>query len=396
MRKTTTLLMCECGVAVANALPALKERADLVTQGDHGAGVEELVERLLGDDLRSLESLQRHAIPLGVGAPDAPVAVSPYHPPILFAGSSGGGKSSLATAFIEALSERGYQSCIIDPEGDMRDLPATITLGDAEHAPAVTEVLEVLEQPKQSVNVSLVGVPLIDRPAAFESLLPRLLELRARTGRPHWIVVDEAHHVAPADRHPGGLSMPSEPHGFLFITVHPSHVAPGLLAPITTAITFGKLAPETLMELGEVRGEKIPGPVTAPPDPGHALAWLYGNPPFLFRCRTPAAERRRHVRKYATGELGPDSSFYFRGPGQKLNLRAHNLELFMQMGDGVDDGTWQHHLRRGDYSSWFREAIKDPELAGEAASIETDRSLSPRESRARIRRAIEKRYTAAA
>ena len=27
-----------CGVAVANALPALKERADLVTQCDHGAG----------------------------------------------------------------------------------------------------------------------------------------------------------------------------------------------------------------------------------------------------------------------------------------------------------------------------------------------------------------------
>src|SRR5207253_1677558 len=29
------LTLCECGVAVANALPALKERADLVTQGNH-------------------------------------------------------------------------------------------------------------------------------------------------------------------------------------------------------------------------------------------------------------------------------------------------------------------------------------------------------------------------
>ncbi len=39
------------GVAVANALPALKERADLVTQADHGAGVIELIDRLLATDL---------------------------------------------------------------------------------------------------------------------------------------------------------------------------------------------------------------------------------------------------------------------------------------------------------------------------------------------------------
>lgn len=32
------LAMCECAVAVNNALPALKERAELVTNGDHGRG----------------------------------------------------------------------------------------------------------------------------------------------------------------------------------------------------------------------------------------------------------------------------------------------------------------------------------------------------------------------
>jgi len=45
---------CGIAVAVANALPALKERADLVTEGDHGAGVSELIERMLADDLASL------------------------------------------------------------------------------------------------------------------------------------------------------------------------------------------------------------------------------------------------------------------------------------------------------------------------------------------------------
>jgi hydroxymethylpyrimidine pyrophosphatase-like HAD family hydrolase len=48
------LEMCGVAVAVANALPALKEKSDLVTVGDHGAGVSELIERLLADDLASL------------------------------------------------------------------------------------------------------------------------------------------------------------------------------------------------------------------------------------------------------------------------------------------------------------------------------------------------------
>jgi hydroxymethylpyrimidine pyrophosphatase-like HAD family hydrolase len=50
-----------CGVAVAveNALPALKERCDLVMSRGHGAGVVELIDRLLADDLQSL-GVRRH------------------------------------------------------------------------------------------------------------------------------------------------------------------------------------------------------------------------------------------------------------------------------------------------------------------------------------------------
>jgi HAD superfamily hydrolase (TIGR01484 family) len=45
-----------CGVAVAvdNALEPLKGKCDLVTAGDHGRGVIELIDRLLADDLQSL------------------------------------------------------------------------------------------------------------------------------------------------------------------------------------------------------------------------------------------------------------------------------------------------------------------------------------------------------
>lgn len=45
---------CAFAVAVENAIPALKERCDLVTTKDHGAGVTELINRILTDDLVSL------------------------------------------------------------------------------------------------------------------------------------------------------------------------------------------------------------------------------------------------------------------------------------------------------------------------------------------------------
>ena len=56
--------ICECAVAVANALPALKKHADLVTEGQQGKGVTELVELLLQNDLTEID-LGRHEIPLG-------------------------------------------------------------------------------------------------------------------------------------------------------------------------------------------------------------------------------------------------------------------------------------------------------------------------------------------
>ena len=48
------LAMCGCGVAVANALDSLKAQADHVTSGEDGAGVREVIDSLISDDLRSV------------------------------------------------------------------------------------------------------------------------------------------------------------------------------------------------------------------------------------------------------------------------------------------------------------------------------------------------------
>jgi hypothetical protein len=100
------------------------------------------------------------------------------------------------------------------------------------------------------------------------------------------------------------------------------------------------------------------------------------------------------VRKYAQGELAPEKSFFFTGPNGRQNLRAQNLMTFAQLADGVDDETWEWHLKRHDYSNWMRRAIGDDELAAAAQHAEDDGSLTARASRHVITAAIRERYTA--
>jgi HAD superfamily hydrolase (TIGR01484 family) len=388
--------LCECAVAVANALPAVKERADVVARGDHGAGVAELIGHLVDSDLHDLDArLTRHHLAVGTAEDGSEVRLPPHGPGVLIAGPSASGKSTTAASFLERLAEQHYQFCIIDPEGDYEALALAVTLGSSKRGPTVEEILQLLRNPEQNAVVNLVGLPLADRPPFFLALLPRLLEMRARTGRPHWLVVDEAHHLLPASWEPGTLAFPQELKSTLFITVHANQVAAAALASVGTVVAVGNAPEETIGQFCEAVQEKPPklAPVTL--ESGEVLLWSRrdGQPPQRVRITPSRTERRRHTRKYAEGELPPDRSFYFRGPDNKLNLRAQNLMLFLQLGDGVDDATWEHHLRAGEYSRWFREGIKDEALAAEAGGVERRNNLSAAESRKQIRAAVERRYT---
>jgi hypothetical protein len=124
------------------------------------------------------------------------------------------------------------------------------------------------------------------------------------------------------------------------------------------------------------------------------LVWgLTDLPPQAVAVAKAKQTHRRHTRKYAEGQLGEDKSFYFRGAAGALKLRAFNLATFLQLAQGVDDDTWLFHLRRGDYARWFREAIKDDELAAAAQAAEA--TPDPAESRAEIAEAIKGRYAPA-
>jgi hypothetical protein len=171
-------------------------------------------------------------------------------------------------------------------------------------------------------------------------------------------------------------------------------VSPAVLRTIDTLVAVGEHPAETVIELCHAAdrappivrlGDRLPA--------GHALYWKIGSDETqLVRVEPPAHERTRHLRKYVEGNLGSARSFYFRGPDARLNLKAHNLLLFVQLGDGVDDATWEYHRNNGDYSRWFRDEVKDDQLASEAEAIERGDG-SPADSRAAIRAAVEKRYT---
>jgi hypothetical protein len=150
-----------------------------------------------------------------------------------------------------------------------------------------------------------------------------------------------------------------------------------------------------LREFADANRSTTPGEVAEALESGTALLWnkSAADAPTLLRVEPSRTERRRHLRKYAEGELPEDRSFYFRGPEGKLNLRAHNLILFMDLADGVDDETWLFHLRKHEISQWLREGIKDEPLAAQAAAVERNQQLDAAASRRKMRELIEATYT---
>ncbi|MBV9233929.1 MAG: HAD-IIB family hydrolase, partial [Candidatus Eremiobacteraeota bacterium] len=125
------LSLCECAVATANALPSLKQHANFVLEEPNGEGVVRLADEVRLSDLAA-RPFPQHDVPLGTTREGTEVLLHPYMSgTLLFAGPSGGGKSTAALSFVEQIEGRGYQTCIIDPEGDYEAFGKAIVLGDA-------------------------------------------------------------------------------------------------------------------------------------------------------------------------------------------------------------------------------------------------------------------------
>jgi hydroxymethylpyrimidine pyrophosphatase-like HAD family hydrolase len=310
------LRLCSCSVAVANALPSLKAEVDVVTEGEHGAGVREVAERLLVSDLRDVAGHRdRISAPLAWTRDGAPLPFGPETPGVLIVGPPGAGKTTLIASLLEGLTTAGYQFCYVDPEGEHASLAGAVTIGDATREPAPTEILELLESPRENVIVNLRAAPATDRPRFVASLLPRIFELRGRVGRPHFIVFEEAHQVLAAAHDVNTPALPDRAPGMVFVTARPDRLALDVIRQIGDVLAIGEDAGASLHAVAALTGDRPPIAWDAPLRPGEAMAWrrTAGQAPFPVQRPLPRAERRRH--RYAPGDMGEEGT----------ELRSHEL-----------------------------------------------------------------------
>ena len=80
-----------------------------------------------------------------------------------------------------------------------------------------------------------------------------------------------------------------------------------------------------------------------------------------------------------------------------LRIRVEKDEVLAEA--SADGKLWEglgYHLRRGDYSRWFRTHVKDDQLASDAEGVERETDISADESRDRIRELIDRYYSLSA
>jgi len=180
---------CGAAVAVANALPMLKRDATLVLRQARGAGVVELVDRILGDE-ESLISDARLGLPLGRDRRGREIRLASHDGTVLILGPAGSG-SALARLLLERMAQAGFQYCSIDSTGSHAVLSDAASIGGASSPPRIDEGINLLGAGATSLVVNAQGFANAGGRHFVETFLPEVHALRARCGRPHWLVVDE-------------------------------------------------------------------------------------------------------------------------------------------------------------------------------------------------------------
>ncbi|WP_180899841.1 HAD family hydrolase [Martelella soudanensis] len=379
------LKICGCSVAVANAIPSLKTAVDIVLANDHGAGIVELVDRVIDQDLHFAPPA-RHGLTVGRSSSGTEPVIQPTDV-VLIIGSSGSGKSSFATLLIEQMATRRQQFCIVDPEGDYETMDDVYTIGSRGAAPSLDAARSLLSRDFADVIVNMSGVVFEGRSNCLARLLPGVLELKQRYSRPHWMIIDEAHHFAEESYH--SLASDVSASGMVFVTMSPEALPCAILHKVTAVISVGLAAPENLARLARCLHKEVS--TLSAIQPGQALLWrpLEGKGVEMLTVSAPTKPHFRHGGKYAVGDVGHERGFHFDVAGPRRV--ACNLSQFLEIANDVDDRAWQQHLRNGDFTRWFEHVIRDEGLARasqEAASAE----ISPVASRQAIRQAILDRY----
>ena len=369
---------CEVGVAVANAVDALRAHADMCLALPDGQGVTDL---LLGPLLAGRVHLypRRWQVTLGTDDDGEPVTLPGSQLNIALCGGTGKGKSYLAGLVCEQLIRFGYSLVVFDPEGDHHGLgelrDVIITGGHEGRLAGPAEVVRLLRHGRTSVvtDLSHLGA---DARAAYATDLASAIEAhRAATGVPQWVVVDEAH--VPIGRDVTARRMLDPPgKGYLLVTWQPAELSADALLALDAVITLGSPRPESRFiditaAVADMPRAEIARLLTGPGGravlawrqrPGRAVAFTLGP------RTTP---HLRHAHKYEQAGVEPARRFYFKtGPDTATGAVAANLdELEAELGR-CDRDVLRHHCPQHEFSGWVAGVFRDEGLAADLSGLE--------------------------
>ncbi len=376
------LAACELAVAVADAVFPLQQHADVVLEKAGAEGVTEFLRGslFLGDE-RALSP--RWQLKLGRcmdGDDGAFIPASQVN--VLVSGGTVSGKSYLAGLAAEQLAAMGYSVAVLDLEGDHAHLASLRGVLGFSHGrlPDPEDLPGLLTHRFSSVVLDLSLEPLEEKRAYARRVLTVLLRLRKTMGLPHWVVLEEAHHVL-TDPHFAQEVLSDPVRGLFLVSWRPVDLPEAAWNRIDVlAAMCGREAaaggtPEIMAHVSgkspETMAELLEGT-----NPGEFLLLNRDVPDRgVRRCRM--GERRtnhiRHWRKYADAALPPGRGFFFHRPEPHAEpAQASNLREFVHILAVTDPDTILHHADRSDFSRWIRTTVQDAWLASVVASTEEE------------------------
>ena len=245
-------------VAVQNADTLVKRVANRTTQGSYCEGFLELARDLVATDLA--DALPRHKVTVGVDENGAPVEITPCRDSLLVHGPNGSGKVALCNRLLEQFLASSYQCCIIDADVGGLQVPGEVQVfGDAHEVPRLTDILAALDQPTASVAINLAGLGAETRPVFTDALLVQLQALHDRLGRPHVVMIRQAHSCV-ADGVTAASARLSEV-TMIYATAQPERLPARVLDSVTVTLNS---ATQAVTAGGAVERISGPAPVGSP------------------------------------------------------------------------------------------------------------------------------------
>jgi hypothetical protein len=374
--------VCEIGVAVANAVGAVRAHADVVLAKPDGAGVAEL---LRGPLLAGRGYLHPRRWQLNLGTDDCgeAVTVPASQLNVVICGSTGEGKSYLTGLLLEQLIQLGYCVIACDPEGDHRalgELPGVYVTGGHEGRLAdPADVVRLLRQGYASVIIDLSHLDAAGQSSYTARLASEIEAHRAATGLPQWVAIDEAHGPIGRNGSARRLINPAGK-GYLLVTWQPEELSGDVLAAVDAVIALGSPDPasqfvDLTAAVADLPRADIAQLLSGPP--GRAvLAWRQRpREAVAFTIGPRATQHLRHEHKYGQYGVEPARRFHFRTePDTPTGAVAANLaELEAELSQ-CDDGVLRHHCPREDFSCWVSGVFHDKALAAGLSAAEASLS----------------------